>query len=768
MRTLEMTRIVALGSASLLAVSIAGADLAVAQSSLPPVTVDAPKPRQARTTTVRRAPVSRVTTTRRAPAPLQRAEPVRYVTPSTSTMGAPPAAYAGGQVASGGQLGLLGNRSVMDTPFSQTSYTAELIQNQQARTIRDVLANDPSVRVVQAAGGGADSVFIRGFFYDSGDYAMNGLYGIAPQYSTSANFIERVEVLKGPSALLNGLGSAGDGRGSSGPVGGTINLVTKRAPDYDITQLTTTYASRTQFGANIDVARRYGDNKEWGIRFNGGYRNGNTAFDRQTDEFGNAVFGLDYRGERVRVSADIGYQFDNLSPPLRFITPVANPFLTAIPAPPQAGTNFQVPWAKYQPKDTFVIVRGEVDLTDHVTAYGAFGYHDSSINYTYPSPNLTNIGGVGNWQAFPFIGSDTYKTLTGEAGIRASFDTGWINHAVNVAYSINDRPYTSNGLRPAGLVFGNIYSQPTIAQPDINIPVQRISSGSRLWSVGVSDTMSILDKRIQLTVGVRRQTAGTELLDGLVPTNNRAYAESSAWTPAYAIVVKPIENLSLYANYIEGLQSSIIVTGLYSNVGQLFPPAQTKQVEVGVKLDMGRLTTTISGFEISQPSVIDVGGLPLPSRQLVGEQVNRGIELSVFGEVSPSFRLLGGVTLIDGTLSKTAGGLNDGKSAVGVPTASINIGAEWDTPIRDLSLNGRVIYTGQQFVNPANTLKIPEWTRFDIGARYVVTSPWNGKPIILRANVENLFNESYWASAYSGVITVGAPRTYLVSSTFNF
>jgi len=147
-------------------------------------------------------------------------------------------------VASGASLGLLGNRSVMDTPFNMTSYTAELIQNQQARTIRDVLINDPSVRTIQAAGGGADGLFIRGFYYDSGDYGLNGLYGIAPYYSTAANFVERVEVLKGPSALLNGMTVGGTGASSGGAVGGSVNLVTKHAPDIDITQLTGTYVSR--------------------------------------------------------------------------------------------------------------------------------------------------------------------------------------------------------------------------------------------------------------------------------------------------------------------------------------------------------------------------------------------------------------------------------------------------------------------------------------------------------------------------------------------
>jgi iron complex outermembrane receptor protein len=81
------------------------------------------------------------------------------VVPSTGTVGTVPPVYAGGQVATGASLGMLGNRSVMDTPFNQTSYTAELMENQQARTIRDVLANDPSVRAIQPAGGGADGLY---------------------------------------------------------------------------------------------------------------------------------------------------------------------------------------------------------------------------------------------------------------------------------------------------------------------------------------------------------------------------------------------------------------------------------------------------------------------------------------------------------------------------------------------------------------------------------------------------------------------------------
>jgi iron complex outermembrane recepter protein len=778
----NVLRAVSLGAVSYLALSLnfAGGQRAFAQT-LPPVTVDAPSQPRVRPA-VRRSQTSTARVQRRvaAPAP-RRVEPVPYVTPSTGTLGSPPAPYAGGQVATGGSLGLLGNRSVMDTPFNQTSYTAELIANQQARTIRDVLANDPSVRVIQAAGGGADSLFVRGFYLDSGDYGLNGLYGIAPYYSIGANFIERVEVLKGPSAVLNGMTTGGTGVASGGAVGGSVNLVTKHAPDIDITRLTSTYVSKSQFGGNVDVSRRYGEHKEWGIRLNSTYSNGNTPWNRQTDEFGNVHLGLDYRGENARVAVDLGYQADNLNPPMRFFAVPTT--TTIIPPPPKAGHNFQVPWAYYAPTDFFSTVKSEVDVNDWVTAYASFGYHDSNINYAYPSPNISNaVPGVlaatpatfqlgGLWSR-PFAGKETYETLAGEAGVRATVDTGPINHAVNFNYSINDRTYnqkvwTRSASPLTDIIFWNLYNEPTnIPKPNFSTLAANQLTNVNIKSVGVSDTMSMFNKRIQLTVGVRRQTAGSEVTNYLTPSLSRPETDASVWTPAYALVVKPVENISLYANYIEGLQTPHVVGTGFTNIGTVFPPGQTKQAEAGVKIDTGRLTTTVSVFDITQPSIIAVGTVQV----LNGEQRNRGVELNVFGEITPAIRLLGGVAWIDGKQVKTANnGATDGRTAVGVPAVTANIGAEWDTPfMRDLTLSGRVIYTSSQYVNITNTLSLPEWTRVDIGARYTFTSPWNGKPIVIRANIENVFNESYWASAYSGVITLAAPRTYLLSTTFNF
>ena len=115
--------------------------------------------------------------------------------PPQATIDNLPPAFPGGQVARGGQIGLLGERDVMDTPFNQTNYTSKLMENQQARSIADVVANDPSVRNVWSAVGYTSPLMIRGFAFNNNDTAFGGLYGVAPALLVTPEYLERVEVL---------------------------------------------------------------------------------------------------------------------------------------------------------------------------------------------------------------------------------------------------------------------------------------------------------------------------------------------------------------------------------------------------------------------------------------------------------------------------------------------------------------------------------------------------------------------------------------------
>ncbi|HKR42108.1 MAG TPA: TonB-dependent receptor plug domain-containing protein, partial [Paraburkholderia sp.] len=115
---------------------------------------------------------------------------------ATAMPGELPAAYAGGEVARGGSIGVLGTANVMDQPFNTTNYTEQMMQDTQARTLADVVVNNASVRAEQSSGGFGDVFEIRGFDVQATDVALNGLYGMVSASRMPVNLMERVEVLQ--------------------------------------------------------------------------------------------------------------------------------------------------------------------------------------------------------------------------------------------------------------------------------------------------------------------------------------------------------------------------------------------------------------------------------------------------------------------------------------------------------------------------------------------------------------------------------------------
>ena len=147
------------------------------------------------------------------------------------------------------------------------------------------------------------------------------------------------------------------------------------------------------------------------------------------------------------------------------------------------------------------------------------------------------------------------------------------------------------------------------------------------------------------------------------------------------------------------------------------------------------------------------------------------MEASVYGELSPGLRLLGGVTWLDAELKRTAGGTMDGKSPIGVPEFQGNLNLEWDVPqVVGLTLEGRVVHTGGQPVSADNAVELDAWTRFDAGVRYAFEA--SGRPMTVRARVENVADEDQWVAVggYPGAnyLTLGAPRTLSLSISAEF
>lgn len=680
--------------------------------------------------------------------------------------------YAGGQVARGGQVGMLGNRDVMNTPFSQTNYTNKTIQDQQAQTVQDVLSNDSSILTKQNSPSDEDaSMTIRGFStaHSSGFGSLNGLAGMSPLRSPDMDYIERVEMLRGPSALLNGMAASG-----SGGIGGSYNLVTKRARDEPLAEITTRYASRLQLGAHMDFGRRFGAENQFGIRFNGAFRKGDTPVDPISAEVGSAALNLDYRSDRVRLSADFFHQSEDASPQIlqQLSASGARGGVAFIPRAPDAGTSLHPVWSEQRSRLTGAMAQGEVDLTDKVTAYAAIGKQKLDLTLIGPSqPTLRNTDGTLGWNSAEHS-NYSYDVLSMQGGLRGKATTGPINHAFSLNLS---QSWMENGSAENSVPFTyttNLYNPIFGPAPFVANPGDpRKTSESRVSSIGIADTLSILEERIQFTAGIRYQEVESTNFSTTTGATTSNY-KGKAWTPALGLVVKPWENVSLYANYIENLQRGSIVGTSYANAGEVFPPYVSKQYEAGVKVDWGRVTTTLAVFQIAQPNTVSIddpaGGLP--TLALNGEQRNRGIELNAYGEVMPGVRLMGGVTLLDARLTKTQDGLTDGNRADGSARIRTVVGGEWDTPfLQGLTLTGRFTYTGDQVASSSRSdLKIPSWAIVDLGARYTFNSPWNNKPIIVRFNVDNVFDKNYWSGTNSRYIQLGAPRTFRISTTFKF
>lgn len=666
-----------------------------------------------------------------------------------------PAAYAGGQTARGGRLGLLGNRGTMDSPFSTSSYTAQRIEDQQAVTLADVLNADPSIRFTGQTGGVTDSFMIRGFPINEGnlsEVAFDGVYGVSPNYHLFPEYIERVEVLKGPAAMLYGMSP------NSG-VGGVVNVVPKRAGNTDLTRFTLDYASDAQVGGAVDLSRRWGEDKEWGVRFNGLHRQGGTPLDNQKSRSEVAAVSLDYRGDRLRASLDLIEQYQWIDAPTR-------PFLVAtginVPAAPDGRRNVTQPWGWWKSNDVSTLLRVEYDVADNVTVYADAGGTRSDVSrLSDQTPTILNAAGdtstaVQNWRF-------QVNRMSFDTGVRAKFDTGPVKHTLALQGNFySDR--IANANVSGTPVQSNIYNPVVRPEQSIAPPkyVPKVSD-STLSGVALVDTLSGLDDRLALTVGLRYQQVESNNYNTATGAKSSSYDENAV-TPLAGIVFKPWRNVSFYANYVEGLSKGDIAPATASNAGQVFAPYKTKQQEVGVKVDAGSLMATLAAFRMTKPS----GQLFGTVYAVDSEQRNQGLELTVSGEVVRRVRLLGGVTWLDGKLTKTNSATTQGNRPVGVPDFMANLGAEWDLPwLQGLTLTGAVNYTGRVYVNQANTQSVPSWTTFDFGARYRTRVA--GKATTFRATVINAFDKNYWGGVASySTISQGAPRTFLGSVTVDF
>ncbi len=696
----------------------------------------------------------------------ERLETVNVTASADASAGGLKAPYAGGQVARGGRVGLFGSLDNLSTPFNITSYTSKLIGDQQANSVGDVLQNDPTVRVARGFGNFQQTYLIRGFPVFSDDISYNGLYGLLPRQYLAAEVVERVEVLRGATAFLNGAAP-----GNSG-IGGSVNIAPKRAANEPFADVTVGLESGAQSYVATDISQRFGPDDRVGLRVNGARRDGGTAVDGEHRKLDVVSLGADYRGDRFRVSADFGYQNHRLQRSQPSVTIVAG---LAIPDAPKASRNLDQPWAFSNERDTFGTVRAEYDLSPQATVWIAGGTRDGHESDTFANPTVLDASGTTT--AYRFDNTRRDSVATGEVGLRVKLNTYGVSHllvASVVGYAL--RSNNAYALSSFAGFRGNLY-QPVEVPPPANdfftggtLASPLVTARTRNESAAVADMLGFLDDRVLVTLGARYQKIASFNYDYNSAALLSDYSKGRL-TPVGGVVFKLDPRVSLYANYIEGLAQGDTAPTTYvdaggatrtvANAGEIFKPYVSRQEEVGAKFDAGSVGATVGVFQSKKP----IAALDIASGRFgIGDkQRNRGVELAVFGEPLKGVRLLGGATYLDTDV--------DGRQAIGAPRTQVNVNVEWDIPyLTGLTVDGRAVHTTTQFADAADTQRVPSWSRFDVGFRYDVDVL--DRRVTLRGRVENVTNRSDWVSVGgypgAGYLVLGQPRTFLVSGTVGF
>ncbi len=652
----------------------------------------------------------------------------------------------GGQVAKDSRLGILGDSDVYAAPFSVKAYTAELIRDQGARSINDIVAYDPSIRVSLSSTFVLDQSSIRGFLVVSSSYLFDNLPGMTPSYGTVpiAHF-DRVDIFKGPASALTA---------AVGTVGGTINLAPKRAIDVPVNSVTVSAQNDVLLGGHADFGRRFGPGGAFGVRVNVSAEKG-TLFDGGRREQWTPTIALDYRGGPFRATIDAGYiEYKSEGPGVNYsLRPGAT-----LPRAPDPTINITPRWSFTDNESWYAIGGAELDLAEGVTAYARYGENRQYVQRVNLSISALDSAGAFNVTGYSY-GPWRNAKKTGEIGVRARAVTGPLTHnlvvsALQLKGGLSEFGGASTAL--TGQPAGSIYRPYPLADPyAAGLPADNIVGAVQpnLQSVAVADDIGAFDDRLRVILSARRQRL------------RQAPYDQTRTTPTVAALFKVTPTLSLYANYAEALTPGAVAPsdGTVDNPGEQLPPYVSRQHELGAKWNAGRFGVTLAWFDIRQDFAV------IADRRFVigGEQRNRGVELETFGEPVKGVRVLGGAAWIDAIQSRTATGATTGRKAMGVPEWTVNLGVEHDlAALPGFTVTARYIHTGKSFVDLVNTQVVPAWDRFDATARYRVQV--QDTLLTVRAGVTNVFDDRYWTAGGRNIISVAAPRTWFTSLSADF
>jgi len=652
----------------------------------------------------------------------------------------------------------LGIKDPLSLPISIQSFSEELIVNQRARTLAEVLSNDASVQNT-SVGNIFDVVSLRGFQLDWTNGLRRDGLAVAPYQDVPLENIQRLDVLKGPSSLVSGFNNPG----------GTVNYVTKRPTRVDFTQITAELRSRDGKYLHLDTSGKFSNNSAVAYRFNAAIEDTGDFTGGDDLERYFASGALDWQvSDDLLLRADFDYQDKSIvSQPL--IGLVTDPDDSAIRLLPPyvdiSETLLGQPWALYETETANVSLRADYWVSHDWQWITQVALATNERFTIFPDIYEVNMQGDVLASGILVTPDETYRTVSGHSFLSGMFSTHGIEHELVTGVSIRD--YESNDGRwfsldnPVSNIFNPIYS----AKPDYPQYPQATQTKTTERSVFITDQINLTDT-LHATLGLRhiqykKQQQAPQ--SAPITLDNETFN-----TPMIGLNYSPIADVSAYMSYSDGAgEGSVAVIGSGAlNEGESLGAQESKQLEAGIKYRVGGATYTMAIFEIEK--MLEYHNHVTNYFVQDGVQSHQGIELNVNGELTNDLSVVASVTAINAKLTKLEGepALNGNRPA-NVPKFQANIFLDYRL-VEDFHSNLGVFYVGERQQNVQNSLSVPSYTRVDAGFRYQL----NAIDMTFRLKLENIFDKEYWLSAGAkgvdwGVIP-GRGRTAILSASIEF
>ncbi|MFZ0153474.1 TonB-dependent receptor [Pseudomonas sp.] len=644
-----------------------------------------------------------------------------------------------------------------DIPQTVNVVPQSVIKDQGAQSMEDVLKNVPGIGLSNGDGQ-RDQVTIRGFSA-IGDMYVDGLRDDALYYRDLSN-VERVEVVKGPAAVLYGRGSSG----------GLINSVSKKPTFSPVQEVGVSVDSegkrRTQFDAGW-ADQQQGDKA---FRITGALEDSDTfRDDGYIDRKAIAPTAYFKLSDDLDLTVGATYLYD------KRLIDFGIPALGDRPVDVDRDKRFGAgdPDDDYARSEVFSFTAGvDYRLNDDFTLSNTSRYYhyDLDRNNTLADTSPTRF----------VTGANGELLIKLNRGNVQRTEDGWFNqtelkHQTQVAGMNHNLLY--------GVELGrqvkdqSVFSQSNVAQVPVfedglkDVPFQanrQTAKGTTTQDTAgfyVQDLIELAPQWKAL-VGVRYDVFDQEYADDLSGAD--LSRTDTTWSPRVGLVFQPDQVQSYYVSVSRSYQPSSEVFAL-STGNQGLEPEETTNYEVGAKWDLldSRLAVTAALFRLERTNMKTADPANPANLVLSAEQRTDGFEATVSGQLTDKWQVYGGFAFLDAEITKsnsrTNGVANEGQTPTLTPRTSANL---W--LVRSLTETWRVgmgaNYVDERYTSLDNVVVMPSYTTVDAALLY------NQPKWDMALRLRNVFDRDYYASAHGSVdlITPGAPRTLELSTNYRF